>query len=89
MAKKQEQVRTPVAARAIAINGKHFAQGEEIKDVPQDEIDSCIRLGCVVDADSFEGEAAILEGDQIAAAAASASASVEVCDPPAKKGASA
>jgi hypothetical protein len=79
MAKKQETLSNPVAARAIAINGKHFAQGEDIKDVPQEEIDSCVRLGCVVDANSVEGEAAILEGEQIAKAAADAAA-------PAKKG---
>lgn len=77
MSKKQETVKYPIAARAIAINGKHFAQGEDIKDVPQEEIDSCIRLGSVVDADSPEGEAARLEGEQIAEAAAKAAASAK------------
>ena len=68
----KKKVSTPIAARAIAIDGVHFAQGEEIKGVSQDEVDSCIRLGSVVDADSDEGEAAQLEAEQRAASDAPA-----------------
>ena len=69
---KAKKVSAPIAARAIAIDGVHFAQGEEIKGVPQDEVDSCIRLGSVVDVSSEEGEAALLEAEQRAAAEAAA-----------------
>lgn len=68
MSKPKVPLSNPIAARAIAIDGKHFSQGETIKGVPQDEIDSCIRLGSVVDAESNEGQAALLEGEQRAAA---------------------
>jgi hypothetical protein len=74
MSKTEDKIVVPVAARAIAIAGKHFAQGEAIKGVPQEEIDSCVRLGSVVEAGSDEGKAAILEGEQMAAAAAEAAA---------------
>lgn len=79
MNKPKKQISDPIAARAIAIDGTHFAQGEKIKDVPQSEIDSCIRLGSVVSADSSEGQAALLEAEQRAEAAAATEA-------PAKKG---
>jgi hypothetical protein len=69
---KAKKVSAPIAARAIAIDGTHFAQGEEIKGVSQDEVDSCIRLGSVVDVSSEEGEAALLEAEQRAAAEAAA-----------------
>lgn len=72
MTTKKKVVSAPIAARAIAIDGKHFAQGEEIKGVPQEEVDSCIRLGSVVDVSSEEGEAALLEAEQRAAAEAAA-----------------
>lgn len=72
MTKTKKTVSQPIAARAVAIHGKHFAQGEPIKGVPQEEIDSCVRLGSVVDSDSDEGQAAQLEGEQMAEAAAAA-----------------
>lgn len=74
MSKTEEKIVAPVAARAIAIAGVHFAQGQQIKGVPQEEIDSCVRLGSVVAYDTPEGQAAVMEGEQIAAAAAEAAA---------------
>lgn len=74
MSKTKQPLSNPIAARAIAIDGTHFAQGEQIKGVPQDEIDSCIRLGSVVDEASDEGQAALLEAKQTASAAAAAEA---------------
>lgn len=68
MSTKTKKVSAPIAARAIAIDGVHFAQGDVIKGVPQEEIDSCIRLGSVVDEASEEGQAAQLEAEQRAAA---------------------
>lgn len=70
------KVTAPIAARNIAIDGKHFAQGEAIKGVDQADIDTCIRLGSVVDAASEEGESAKLE----------AYAREEAATAPAKKG---
>jgi hypothetical protein len=72
MTEKSKKVSKPIAARAIAIDGKHFAQGEAIDGVSQDEIDTCIRLGSVVDAGSEEGKAASLEAERAAEAAAAA-----------------
>ena len=57
------KVTAPIAARPIAIDGKHFAQGEKITGVDQSDIETCIRLGSVVDANSDEGAAAILEAE--------------------------
>lgn len=58
-----------IAARAIAIEGKHFAQGEEISGVDAKEVETCVRLGSVVDAASEEGKAALLEAEKAAEAA--------------------
>lgn len=63
------EIKKPIAARAIAIEGKHFAQGEAITGVDPKEVETCVRLGSVVDAASPEGEAALLEAEKAAEAA--------------------
>lgn len=50
MAKKREDAAGsgPVAARDVAIDGQHFARGEAVTGVDEEELAKAIRLGAVV-----------------------------------------
>lgn len=55
--KKKLSADTLVAAEAVAIDGKHFAAGDEIKDVDEEQLDIAVRLRRVITAAEFEGGA--------------------------------
>lgn len=58
MAKKTEEAAeaVPFAARDVAIDGQHFARGEEVTGVDDEELAKAIRLGAVVIAQPDEAD---------------------------------
>ncbi len=61
MAKKTIAAGVPVAARPIAIEGKHFDEGEPVTGVSEEQLKIAKRLGRVIDGPAPGADAADAE----------------------------